>query len=158
MKTKKRRNTKINKSFMTNYLKVLFILSFAVICVLFVAHHHTLTQAKAMLMHSAPNSTAYAEVLDLQALLFYKIMIATMMCFFVSVCIMTKNLTTQVTKPVESLISHLEKLPDITQARKIRFKKGDTFEELMKAFNFLVQRQTYQREKAPLHNYNTLKN
>ena len=158
MKKKKRsaRQTRVNKSFMTNYLKSLFLLAFTAICFVLVSHHITLTEIKTAVLENPGNENMYLHVMEEQSLIFIKLMIGTMMCFFISVCIMTARLAKQVSHPVESLISHLDKFGHLSQVRKIRFEKGGPFEELLKSFNFLVQRQDMEEQKVAVHNYRSV--
>jgi methyl-accepting chemotaxis protein len=149
----KAKQLKVNKSFMTDYLKALFLLSFTVICLLLVSHHLSLAELKASIMNNDYSDEFLGEVIREQSLAFYKIMIGTMVCFFVSVCILTAQLTRKVSSPVEELIEHFSKFGHISQVKKIRFKKGNAFEELMKSFNFLVQRQESSEAKVAVHNY-----
>ena len=144
---------KVKKEFMTNYLKVLFLLCFALICAIFVSHHISLTQIKSSMIENSGNTNLQLEVLQQQSIIFYKLMIATVVCFFIATCILTARLTKNVSRPVEEFINHLNKIPHLSQARKIRFRKGQTFEELGKTFNFLLQKQEFQPQPAAIHNY-----
>lgn len=144
---------KVNKSFMTDYLRALFLLSFAVICVLLVSHHMTLGELKAFIASREYDNELLGEVIKQQSMAFYQVMIGTMVCFFISVCILTAQLTKKVSSPVEALIEHFSKFSHLSEVKKIRFKKGNAFEELMKSFNFLVQRQDGGDRKAAIHNY-----
>lgn len=99
------------------------------------------------------NTELHMTIMQEQSYSFYKLMIATMVCFFIAVCILTADLAKQVSRPVEELIKHFEKIPHLSQVKKIRFKKGDTFAELKQAFNFMIQRQGPQVSRAAVHNY-----
>lgn len=158
MKNKKKvkKSLKVNKSFMTDYLKYLFLLSFAVICAIFLAHHTSLTQMKATILANPGDTQLHVQVLEAQSLIFYKLMVATMVCFFIAVCALTNVLTQRVSKPVEEFINHLSSIPHLSQARKMRLKKGETFQELGKTFNFLLQKQELQADKIPVHNYRSV--
>lgn len=149
----KNRQLKVNKSFMTEYLRALFILSFSVICLLLVSHHITLGELKATLMNNQGNEQFLAQVLKEQSMTFYKIMIGTMVCFFIAVCGLTAALAKKVSSPVEEMIEHFSKFGHLGEVKKIRFKKGYAFEELMKSFNFLVQRQDGGGQNVAVHNY-----
>jgi sensor histidine kinase YesM len=155
MKTKKlkTKQLKVNKSFMTDYLKALFLLSFTAICLLLVSHYITLGEVKATILGQEYSDEFLLQVIKEQSLTFYKIMIATMVCFFVSVCALTAQLTKRVSSPVEEMIEHFSKFTHLSEVKKIRFKKGNAFEELMKSFNFLVQREDGGGQKAAVHNY-----
>ncbi len=155
MKKKKaiQKPLKVKKDFMTSYLKYLFLLCFTLICSIFVSHHMSLTEIKSSILSDPGNSDLQIQVLQAQSIIFYKLMIATVVCFFIATCILTAKLTKNVSKPVEEFINHLNKIPHLSQARKIRLKKGQTFEELGKTFNFLLQKQEFQAEPNAIHNY-----
>ncbi|MFT6069051.1 MAG: methyl-accepting chemotaxis protein [Bacteriovoracaceae bacterium] len=155
MKNKKlkTKQLKVNKSFMTDYLRALFLLSFAVICFLLVSHHLSLGELKAAIISQGTNPEILNQIVAEQAAAFYKTMIVTMVCFFVAVCILTTQLAKKVSSPVEELIEHFSKFGHISEVKKIRFKKGNAFEELMKSFNFLVQRQGGSDQQVAVHNY-----
>lgn len=157
MKKRMKKQVKVNKSFMTNYLRALFLLNFAIICVLLVAHHKEITDTKELLYQMTEEPHLLEKIIEQHAIDFYKFLIVTMICFFIAISILTRNLTIQITKPVESLINHFDKIPSLTHVKKINIQKGQAFEELMRAFNFLIQRQDHHNDKVGEHNYNILK-